>query len=121
MAIFALILGLFFVPYALFNVGGTTSSTGMGDIVTKPAPVRSPATLTLRKAQPVPIIAGAGFKSRELVRFKGVPVSPVRAAANGTFVVRLRAADACGLSITAIGSKGSRAALNYSQLLCIEP
>ena len=118
MLLLALVLGLFASPLMFFTLQPEVPGTGMGDVVTGPPAYRS-ATLTMRKTQPVPVIAGNGFKSREVVRFTGVTTRPVQASARGTFVVRLIGADPCGLSIRAIGSKGSRAALNYSQLLCI--
>ncbi|HET8651695.1 MAG TPA: hypothetical protein VFM13_03885 [Gaiellaceae bacterium] len=116
----ALILVALF-SQALYNSVGTIPSRGVGEVVTDPATSPRSAMLTLKKAQPAPVVAGTGFKSREVVRFIGVSAKPIRASASGTFVVRLRRGDPCGLSITAIGSKGSRATLSYAQLLCAEP
>ncbi len=46
----------------------------------------------------------------------------VRASARGTFTLRLRATDPCsGFSVIAVGNKGSRAAVNYSQFSCAAP
>jgi hypothetical protein len=121
MALFALILGLFLAPYTLFNVGGSTPSSGLGDVIQGPPATRGTATLTVKKLQPVAIIVGAGFKPHESVRLMGVTTKRVRASAAGRFTVRIRGADPCSISISAVGSKGSRASVNYSQLHCIEP
>ena len=78
--------------------------------------------LSIKRVRPVAIIVGTGFKSREVVRFTGVHTKPLRASTSGTFTIRLRNVDPCnGLSVTAVGSKGSRASVNYSQLLCMAP
>ena len=123
MLLLALVLGLFFAPLATFTLQPeSVPGSGTGEVVTGPKapPASGRAVITLRKLQPAPIIAGAGFKSGEVVRFTGITAGPVRASARGTFVVRARNADPCGLSIRAIGSKGSRAALNFSTLLCVD-
>jgi hypothetical protein len=121
MLLLALVLGLFFTPFFTIQpeaVPGT--GTGGGVTGPKAPPTRGRAVITLKKLQPAPVIAGAGFKSREKVRFTGITAGPVRASAGGSFVVRARSADPCGLSIRAIGSKGSRAALSFSTLLCAD-
>ena len=86
------------------------------------APTLETERLFLRafKPQDLEPLAAIWIKP-EVVRFIGVSAKPIRASASGTFVVRLRGGDPCGLSITAIGSKGSRATLSYAQLLCAEP
>jgi hypothetical protein len=76
----------------------------------------------VRPTIPRTIVTGAGFKSGELVRLTGIPVRQVRASAQGRFTIRLRSVDPCqGLTVTAVGNKGSRAAVNYSQLYCAVP
>ena len=68
------------------------------------------------------IIAGTGFKSDEVVRLSGVNTKQVRASATGTFTIRLRNVNPCnGFSVTAVGNKGSRTSVQYSQLLCAAP
>jgi hypothetical protein len=116
-----LALLVYFSGMMLFSVGGTTPSTGTGDVLQAPA-APGKARLWIKRVVPTAIIAGSGFKSGEVVRFGGVAVKPVRASAQGTFTIRLRSVDPCNsLSVTAIGSKGSRAAVNYSQLYCAVP
>jgi hypothetical protein len=122
MALFALILGLFLAPYTFFNVGGSTPTSGLGDVIQGPPATRGTATLTVKTLQPVATIVGTGFKPHENVRLMGVTTKRVRASATGRFTVRIRGADPCnGISISAVGAKGSHASLNYSQLLCVEP
>lgn len=121
MVLFALFFGLFLAPYTLFNLGGTIPGSGMGDVVTKPAPPRGTATLTLKTLQPVATIVGTGFRPGESIRLLGVTTRRVRASSAGRFTVRIRADPCNGFSISAVGSKGSRASLNYSQLHCVDP
>jgi hypothetical protein len=128
MLLLALFLGLFFVSgQTLFNVGGSVPGTGMGSVVQAPPATKTPtargrATLMVRPTIPRTIVTGAGFKSGELVRLTGIPVRQVRASAQGRFTIRLRSVDPCqGLTVTAVGNKGSRAAVNYSQLYCAVP
>jgi hypothetical protein len=115
-----LALLVFLSSVTLFNVGGTVPTTGTGDVLQ--APARNTARLTIKPMSPATIVAGTGFKSDEVVRLTGIPVRQVRASARGTFTIRLRSVDPCnGLSVTAVGSKGSRASVNYSQLYCAVP
>ena len=118
-----LALLVFLSSFTLFNVGGVTPDSGLGDVQEAQIPAtRSTARLSIKPMGPTTIIAGTGFRSGEVVRFSGVNVKPVRASEKGTFTIRLRGVDPCnGLSVTAIGSKGSRTALNYSQLYCAVP
>jgi hypothetical protein len=80
------------------------------------------ASLRLSSMRPVTVV-GSGFKSGERVRVSGVGARrTVFASRRGGFVLRMHHADRCAsLTIVAVGSKGSRASLNYSQLLCVEP
>jgi hypothetical protein len=79
------------------------------------------ASISLRSLRPLTIV-GRGFKSGERVRVSGAAAKSAVASRGGGFVLRLGNVDPCAsLSITAVGSKGSRAALNFSQLLCVEP
>jgi hypothetical protein len=104
----------------LFSSGGSVPSSGTGDVLQAPAPAR--AQLAIKRVRPITIIVGSGFKSGEVVRLTGVNTRQVRASAGGTFTLRLRNTDPCnGFSVTAVGNKGSRAAINYSQLLCVAP
>ena len=122
MFLLALVFAVFFLPsYTLFNVGGSVPSTGLGDVMQGPgpAPLAGSPRLTLKSARPVTTIVGTGFKGGELVRLTGLGTTRVRASARGSFTVRLRKASPCsGLSITAVGSRGSRTALSVSELLC---
>jgi hypothetical protein len=115
-----LALLVFLSGMTLFSSGDTVPSSGTGDALQ--APARNTARLMIKPVIPTVIIAGTGFKSGEVVRLTGVPVRQVRASARGTFTIRLRSVDPCNsLSVTAIGSKGSRTAVNYSQFNCAVP
>jgi hypothetical protein len=119
--LFALIVAVF-LPFAAFNLGGTTPSTGMGEVVPVPKsqPQSGQATLSIRAFNPV-ILRGSGFKPDERVRITGTMRKTVTASKRGTFTTRLGANAQCAsLTLVAVGSKGSRASLNFSQLLCVE-
>ncbi len=112
---------VYFGSMTLFSAGGSVPQTGLGKVQKAPA-AHSRARLMIKPVIPTTIVAGTGFKSGEVVRLTGIPVRQVRASAKGTFTIRLRSVDPCnGLSVTAVGSKGSRAAVNYSQLYCAVP
>jgi hypothetical protein len=115
-----LALLFYFAGMTLFNVGGSVSETGLGEVKQAPA-ANSTARLTIRRVIPTTIVAGTGFRSGEVVRLTGVPVRQVRASAKGTFTVRFRSDPCSSLTITATGSTGSRAAVNYSQFNCAVP
>ena len=115
-----LALLVFFGSTTLFNAGGSVPETGMGEVQKAPA-ARSTAQLTIKRVIPMAVVAGTGFRSGELVRFTGVPVKRVRASAKGTFTIRFRIDPCRSFSITATGSKGSRAGVNYSQFSCAAP
>lgn len=125
MALVALIA--LFVAFPLFTFGDTQSESRT-ETMTAP-PVATPkvttrpgrATLDLKSLRPL-IVAGRGFKAGELVRLTGAGTKRVAASRTGSFSVRMVYRDPCGgLTIAAVGSKGSRAGLNLSHLLCIEP
>ena len=115
-----LALLVFFGSMTLFNVGGSVPETGLGEVQQAPA-ARNTARLTIKRVIPTAIVAGTGFRSGEVVRLTGVPVRQVRASAKGTFTIRFGTDPCSSLSITAIGYKGSRAAVNYSQFSCAAP
>ena len=85
------------------------------------------------KAQLMPVglaplmVKGTGFKSGETVTLRATenPVKTrrtVKASASGTFVVRMGVSNSCnGMTVVAIGSKGSRASFNFSQVVCAAP
>jgi hypothetical protein len=104
----------------LFNVGGSAPESGMGEVQKAPA-AHSTAQLVIKRVMPTAVVAGTGFRSSELVRLTGVPVKRVRASATGTFTIRFGIDPCRSLTITATGSKGSRAAVNYSQFSCAAP
>jgi len=115
-----LALVVFFSGMTLFGSGDTVPSSGTGKVLQ--APTRKTARLMIKPVIPTTIVAGTGFKSGEVVRLTGIPVRQVRASVRGTFTIRLRSVDPCnGLSVTAVGNKGSRASVQYSQLLCAAP
>ena len=116
-----LALLLFFSGITLFNVGGTMPTTGQGDVVQTAPAARSTARLTIKRVIPTAIVVGTGFRSGEIVRLTGVPVRRVRASAKGTFTIRFGIDPCRSFTVTATGSKGSRAAVNYSQFSCAAP
>jgi hypothetical protein len=71
------------------------------------------------------MLKGSGFKAGETVTVRSTDNAvksrrTVKATGAGTFVVRLgTSADRCnGGTIVAVGDKGSRASLNFSQVVC---
>ena len=123
MALIALIALV--VTFPLFAFGGTTDESRTepmtapsGQVSKKPGR----ATLNLKSMQPV-VVSGRGFGSGESVRVSGIGTKRVRASTAGAFTVNLgRGADRCnGFTLVAVGSNGSRASLNFSQLLCVAP
>jgi hypothetical protein len=115
-----------FASMTLFNVGGSVPESGMGEVqkaptVQKAPAARSTARLMIKRVMPRAVVVGTGFRSNELVRLTGVPVKRVRASAKGTFTIRFGIDPCRSLTITATGSKGSRAAVNYSQFSCPAP
>lgn len=115
-----LALLIFFGSTTLFNVGGATPETGLGDVQRAPS-AHSTAQLMIKRMIPMAVVAGTRFRSGELVRLTGVPVKRVRASAKGTFTIRFPVDPCRSLTITATGSKGSRASVNYSQFSCAAP
>jgi hypothetical protein len=114
-----LALIVFLGSTTLFNVGGAAPETRLGEVQKTPAAHR--AQLMIKRVVPMTVVAGTGFRSDETVRLTGVPVKRVRASAKGTFTIRFRSDPCSSLTITATGSKGSRAAVNYSQFSCPAP
>jgi hypothetical protein len=73
----------------------------------------------------LPSLKGTGFKAGEnvVVRVLGGTTKTtrrVRADGSGSFVVRLAAGfDRCnGMTVTAVGDKGSRTSFQFAELLC---
>jgi hypothetical protein len=71
---------------------------------------------------------GVGFKAGENVTVRALEqgrkaTKRVRADARGSFTVRLGLrTDRCnGMTVTAVGDKGSRTSFNFAQLLCAAP
>ena len=114
-----LALLVFFGSTTLFNAG-SVPETGMGEVQKAPA-TRSTAQLMIKRVIPMAVVAGTGFRSGELVRLTGVPVKRAKASSKGTFTIRFRIDPCRSFSITATGSKGSRAGVNYSQFSCAAP
>jgi hypothetical protein len=116
-----LALLIFLGGMTLFGNGPeVVPSSGTGEVLRAPA-APGKARLLIKRVVPKAIIAGTGFKSGEVVRLTGVPVRQVRTSARGTFTIRVSVDPCRSLSVTAIGSKGSRAAVNYSQFNCALP
>ncbi len=119
------LVAFFFAPFALFSFGGAVPSDGTGTVLVPPqklSPARFNAELTLKSANPF-VVSGRRFKSGETVRVSNNGATKrVRASRKGTFTVLLAGIGGCNSgSVTAVGSKGSRAALNFSQLVCPAP
>lgn len=114
MALLAILLFLLIGFPTMTLAGDTPSETRM-------EPATTSAVLSVKSANPL-TIAGRGFKPLESVRISSEGrIKRVRASKRGTFTVRLAGQDPCaGGTIVAFGSKGSRASLNFSQLLCVE-
>ena len=104
------------IPAAL--VAAVTAGTAPGSSLKGPA-------LRLADAQPL-AVAGASFKSRELVRVQavgtfGTRAKSVRATALGRFLVRFTtlSGDPCKLRfVRATGADGSRAMLRFPPGAC---
>jgi hypothetical protein len=127
MALVALVALL--VAFPLFNLAGTEAEAEPRAVpprstpLPKGAPSTGRASIAFTSLRPV-TIAGRGFKAEERVsvRVSGEGSKRIVASRRGAFVVRFPYQGNCpSLSITAVGSKGSRASLNISHLLCIEP
>ncbi len=101
-----------------------TLSPGLGETQSAPPATTTAkagrASLTMKSMSPL-TVAGSGFKAAERVRITGAGTKTVTASRRGAFTVRLPGEDPCGLTIVAVGSRGSRASLNFSQLLCVAP
>ncbi len=72
-------------------------------------------------------LKGTGFVPRERVRLKvvrdmGSSARSVTASRSGSFVVTFSRLSACdATTVTAVGSRGSRASFTFSQIVCLEP
>jgi hypothetical protein len=126
MALLALVALVVALPlYTFNNVGSETATPEAVPAPSTPLPKGTTsngrASLSLRSLQPLTVL-GRGFKSGERVRVSGAGVKRVVASRRGGFAVRMAYQDPCAsLSITAVGSRGSRASLNFSQLYCAAP
>jgi hypothetical protein len=121
----AFLVAFFLAPFALFSFGEAAPSAGTGTVAPPPpklSPARFDAQLTLKSTNPF-VVSGRRFKSGESVRVSNNGATKrVRASRKGTFTVLLAGIGGCNSgSVTAVGSKGSRAALNFSQLVCPAP
>jgi hypothetical protein len=107
-----LFLLTFLAGMTLFNVGGTTPSSGLGEV--EQVPLAAPARLTIKPMHVSVLVAGRGFKPAELVRLTGGNPVRVRTSARGTFQTRIHTDPCSGFTIRAVGSKGSRASARYA-------
>ncbi len=120
MALVALLFLFLGFPDMLLASASSETQTLPATAPTMRAPIAGRATLSIKSMRPV-VVAGRGFRSGESVRVSGIGTKRVRASSAGTFTVNLGGAtDRCGFTLVAIGSRGSRASLNFSQLLCLE-
>jgi hypothetical protein len=103
-------------------VVGQTSDSSSGPARTPDAPRPK---LTPYAQNPLSV-KGTGFRPHERVRVtvEGVAAPAthtVRASAKGVFSLEFRRVNGCdSVTVTAVGSKGSRTSFNLSQIACIE-
>jgi hypothetical protein len=122
-ALLALVALVVAWPLYTFNNAGGEATTQAGQAPSLPAPKAASgrASISIGSLQPITIV-GRGFKPGERVRVSGAGTKTIVASRQGGFSIRMANQSPCpSLSITAVGSKGSRASLNFSQLLCVEP
>jgi hypothetical protein len=107
---------------AVLAVLGTSAADGAA--APRPAPDTARAILTPVAGTPFRV-RGSRFRPNERVRVTITPtgrtgiVQRVRASRRGTFVLAFRGVQACrGVHGTARGSRGSRAAFQFSSVRC---
>jgi hypothetical protein len=109
--------------FLFFAFPAMTLSPGSGETQSAPPATTTAktgrASLTMKSLRPL-TVAGSGFKAAERVRITGAGTKTLTASRGGAFTTRLTGADPCGLTIVAMGSRGSRASLNFSKLLCVK-
>lgn len=118
LALLGVIIGL-----TLLNVGGAAPGSSTRTVVSPPKSVSARPVLAVTRISPL-TVSGRGFKSGEriAVSMNGTGRKHVVATRTGTFNVRMGGAGRCnGGTIVAVGTKGSRAVANFSQLLCVSP
>jgi hypothetical protein len=84
---------------------------------------------TERRAKILPVgmsplrVKGTGFVPGERVRLKmDGGGRRVRVGSGGSFIATLSGVDACdSVTVIAVGSRGSRASFNLSQVACLQP
>jgi hypothetical protein len=117
------------IAFPIFSFAGAEAETAPQAVPPRSTPLpkgtasSGRASITFTALRPL-TIQGRGFKAGERVsvRVSGAGSKSVAATRRGGFVARFPSQGSCpSLSITAVGSKGSRASLNLSHLLCIEP
>jgi hypothetical protein len=125
MALVALVALVFAFPLLTFGGAEAEPTPQAAPPTSTPLPKSTTsngrASISLRSLRPLTIV-GQGFKSGERVRVSGAGTRTVVATRRGGFRLRMGYRDPCAsLTIVAVGSKGSRASLNFSQLLCAAP
>jgi hypothetical protein len=115
------LLGIF-LGLTLFNSGAAVPEHGSWSPYTPPTGVTARPNLSVTRISPL-TVSGRGFKNGErvTVSLNGTGRRQVVATRTGTFSVRMGGGRCNGGTIVAVGSKGSRAAANFSQLLCVAP
>jgi hypothetical protein len=105
------------VLYPSFLTADGATSNGKAP----PTTATGRASLVITNLEPLSV-TGRGFKAGErvTVRFE-LRRKATTATGAGRFVVRFANPGCDGGTIIAVGSKGSRAVANFSQLLCVEP
>ena len=86
-----------------------------------PTTVTGRASLAITSLEPL-TVTGRGFKAGEqvTVRFQSRRKATT-ATGTGRLVVRFAGLNCSGGTIVAVGSRGSRAVANFSQLSCVAP
>jgi hypothetical protein len=125
MALLALVALVFALPLYTFNDIEAETTTQAVPAPSAPIPKGTSsngrASIRFTSLQPLTIV-GQGFRSGERVRVSGAGTRTVVATRRGGFRLRMGYRDPCAsLTIIAVGSKGSRASLNFSQLYCAAP
>jgi hypothetical protein len=112
----------FLALFAVLLMSNAVDGSGTGTVTKPPAGVTARARLTITRFVPLTVV-GRGFKPDERVTVS-TDSARKRVVANraGVFNVRFATSGRCNsTTVVALGSKGSRAVVNFAQLLCVSP
>jgi hypothetical protein len=119
---FLIALAAVFFSFVLVNVGGTVPGTGLAPKAQKARTAVSGRPYVMVTGTKPLEGTGRSFKAgdRVSVRTAGKRKATT-AGSRGRFVVRFAGQSSCnGGTIVAVGATGSRASVNFSQLLCLD-